>query len=276
MSSSSRSIAAARQKRAGEQSQQMNTSRPVTSISSQGAFAHQYQQQMMSKSIPISSKNVRSAQNINQGSGQNINQGSGVRSNTNIIQNNQADQSTKISISNAVGLITLRLGRLESIINDSIENGGLFNNNDNNDNNDNNTNATPHNMKLVSDEVFENIVNRINLLESKVIQFTNQNEKLEKLENEMTSMQSSIVALNTTLSLFINDTNEKFVDYENALTEIEKNIENNNDDVIITTEQNVDAKSAVEIDESMNNNSVNTNDLESDNKTNNDNDNETN
>ena len=78
------------------------------------------------------------------------------------------------------------------------------------------------------------------------------------------------------LSLFINDTNEKFVDYENALTEIEKNIENNNDDVIITTEQNVDAKSAVEIDESMNNNSVNTNDLESDNKTNNDNDNETN
>ena len=268
MSSSSRSIAAARQKRAGEQSQQMNTSRPVTSISSQGAFAHQYQQQMMSKSIPISSKNVRSAQNINQGSG--------VRNNNNIVQNSQTDQSTKISISNAVGLITLRLGRLESIINDSIENGGLFNNNDNNDNNDNNTNATPHNMKLVSDEVFENIVNRINLLESKVIQFTNQNEKLEKLENEMTSMQSSIVALNTTLSLFINDTNEKFVDYENALTEIEKNIENNNDDVIITTEQNVDAKSAVEIDESMNNNSDSTNDLESDNKTNNDNDNETN
>jgi len=95
MSSSSRSIAAARQKRAGEQSQPMNTSRPVTSISSQGAFAQQYQQQMMSKSIPISSKNVRSAQNINKGTG--------GRNNTNIIQNNQSDQSTKISISNAVG-----------------------------------------------------------------------------------------------------------------------------------------------------------------------------
>ena len=38
MSRSSRSIAAARQKRAGEQSQPMNTSRPVTSISSQGAL----------------------------------------------------------------------------------------------------------------------------------------------------------------------------------------------------------------------------------------------
>jgi hypothetical protein len=214
MSSSSRSIAAARQKRAGEQSQQMNTSRPVTSISSQGAFAQQYQQQMMSKSIPISSKNVRTAQNINKGTG--------GRNNTNIIQNNQSDQSTKISISNAVGLITLRLGRLESIINESIENGFL--NNDNNDNNDN-TNTTPHNMKLVSDEVFENIVNRINLLESKVIQFTNQHDKLEQLENEMKNMQSSLDNLNTILSSFVNDTNEKFMDYENALAEIEKNFE---------------------------------------------------
>jgi len=215
MSSSSRSIAAARQKRAGEQSQPMNTSRPVTSISSQGAFAQQYQQQMMSKSIPISSKNVRSAQNINQVSG--------VRNNNNIVQNNQTDQSTKISISNAVGLITLRLGRLESIINDSIEN-GVFNN-DNGDHSNNNTDTTPHNMKLVSDEVFENIVNRINLLESKVIQFTNQNEKLDKLENEMKNMQGSVDTLNTLLYSFINDTNEKFADYENALTEIEKNFE---------------------------------------------------
>jgi hypothetical protein len=66
MSSSSRSIAAARQKRAGEQSQPMNTSRPVTSISSQGAFAQQYQQQMMAQNIPVSSKNVRVAQNKGQ------------------------------------------------------------------------------------------------------------------------------------------------------------------------------------------------------------------
>ena len=66
MSSSSRSIAAARQKRAGEQSQPMNTSRPVTSISSQGAFAQQYQQQMMAQNIPVGSKNVRLAQNKNQ------------------------------------------------------------------------------------------------------------------------------------------------------------------------------------------------------------------
>ena len=106
MSSSSRSIAAARQKRAGEQSQPMNTSRPVTSISSQGAFAQQYQQQMMSQNnIPIGSKNIRVAQNRTQ----NPSQG---RINKNATQDNQMqqDQITKISVSNAIGLITLRLG----------------------------------------------------------------------------------------------------------------------------------------------------------------------
>ena len=260
MSSSSRSIAAARQKRAGEQSQPMNTSRPVTSISSQGAFAQQqYQQQMMSQSIPVGSKNVRLAQN----------KGQGQRVSSNV----QQEQSTKISVSNAIGLITLRLGRLENYVSEAIEDGKFNDNNDNNDNNVINNNSIHSNMKIVSDEVFENIVNRLSLLESKMI---NHNNQTENFVSEMSDIKNSINNLNSALTLFINETTNKFIDYEYALSEIEKNIENNNDDVIITTEQNVDAKSAVEIDESMNNNSVNTNDLESDNKTNNDNDNETN
>jgi hypothetical protein len=148
----------------------------------------------------------------------------------------------------------LRLGRLESLVSDVIDQGGF--------NNGNNTESTqiPSNMKLVSDEVFENIVNRINLLESKVIQFTNQTEKLE---NEMTNTQSSIIALNTLLTSFINDTNEKFVDYENALAEIEQNFEINTNDVNIMTEQIVDT-SLVEIDETKNDGNVIGDDLESD------------
>jgi len=247
MSSSSRSIAAARQKRAGEQSQTMNTSRPVTSISSQGAFAQQYQQQMMAQNIPVGSKNVRVAQNKGQ-----------IQGNQKFQQQHQQqeqEQTTKISVSNAIGLVTLRLGRLESIVSDAIEQGGF-----NNDGNNTESTQIPSNMKLVSDEVFENIVNRINLLESKVIQFTNQTEKLE---NEMTNTQSSIIALNTLLSSFINDTNEKFVDYENALAEIEQNFEINANDVNIMTEQIVDT-SVVEIDETVNDGNVITNDLESD------------
>jgi hypothetical protein len=77
-------------------------------------------------------------------------------------------------------------------------------------------------MKLVSDEVFENIVNRLNLLESKIIQFTNQNESFSK---DVSNIQTSIDNLNTNLSFFMSETNEKFVDYENALGEIEKNFE---------------------------------------------------
>jgi hypothetical protein len=212
MSSSSRSIAAARQKRAGEQSQPMNTSRPVTSISSQGAFAQQqYQQQMMSQSIPVGSKNVRVAQNRSQTQG-------GRETNQNIQQQQQA-QSTRISLSNAIGLITLRLGKLENSLNDAIEDGSF---NNNGDNNECDNSSLPPNMKLVSDEVFENIVNRLNLLESKIIHFTNQNESFSK---DISNIQTSIININTNLSFFMSETNEKFVDYENALGEIEKNFE---------------------------------------------------
>jgi len=205
MSSSSRSIAAARQKRAGEQSQPMNTSRPVTSISSQGAFAQQYQQQMMSQNIPGSSKNIRVAQNRSQS--QNIKGTQNMQ---------QQEQSTKISVSNAIGLITLRLGKLEKFIQEVNEDGGF------NNNNDIDSSSIPSNMKLVSDEVFENIVNRLNLLESKVINFNNQNEIFVK---NFSTIQSSIDNLNTKLSSFINETNERFTDYENALAEIEQNFE---------------------------------------------------
>ena len=233
MSSSSRSIAAARQKRAGEQSQPMNNSRPVTSISSQGAFAQQYQQQMMSQSIPVGSKNVRIAQNKSQTQGGRV-----INQNT----QEQQEQSTRISVSNAIGLITLRLGKLENLVNDAIDDGNFTNNTNNNEHD---VSSLPANMKLVSDEVFENIVNRLNLLESKVINFTNQNESFAK---DISNIHSSIVNLNTNLSFFMKETNEKFVDYENALGEIEKNFEvdtllnevNKGESVEITNEDNLE------------------------------------
>jgi len=133
MSSSSRSIAAARQKRASEQGQPMNNSRPVTSISSQGAFAQQYQQQMMSQSIAVNSKNVRVAQNRSQLQG-------GRGGNQNVQQQEQQEQSTKISVSNAIGLITLRLGKLEKMIAEVSEDGRFSNN-------DNDMSSIPPNMK---------------------------------------------------------------------------------------------------------------------------------
>lgn len=200
MSSSSRSIAAARQKRAGEQSQQINTSRPVTSISSQAAFAQQYQQQRMPQNVQIGGKNVRPPQNINQ---------------NNAYTNQPAQQSTKISVSNAIGLITLRLGKLEEIVNDiSVGGDGNINNGANN--------MMQSDMKLVSDEVFENIVNRLNLLESKILN-KNIDTYMEKIDNETNEMKNVIANLHNTFYNFMNETNEKFVDYENALALIEEN-----------------------------------------------------
>jgi hypothetical protein len=227
MSSSSRSIAAARQKRAGEQVQKMNTSRPVTSISSQSAFAQQFQQQqqqMMNAPSSIGNRNIRSVQ-------------------TNqplpspVMPQVSQDQITKISVSDAVGLITLRLGRLESIVNESIEDGMFKHNSDNNIE----KNIIPSNMKLVSDEVFENIVNRINLLESKMISFNNQ---LENITKEVSDVKNIVVDNNSTIHSFMNETNEKFVIYENALAEIESNlevvspVEANNDEVVVTSNEN--------------------------------------
>ena len=200
MSSSSRSIAAARQKRAGEQSQQINTSRPVTSISSQAAFAQQYQQQRMPQNVQSGGKNVRPPQNINQ---------------NNAYTNQPAQQSTKISVSNAIGLITLRLGKLEEIVNDiSVGGDGNINNGANN--------MMQSDMKLVSDEVFENIVNRLNLLESKILN-KNIDTYMEKIDNETNEMKNVIANLHNTFHNFMNETNEKFVDYENALALIEEN-----------------------------------------------------
>jgi len=250
MSSSSRSIAAARQKRAGEQSQPMNTSRPVTSISSQGAFAQQqqYQQQMMSQSIPVGSKNVRVAQNRSQG----------PRGSSNV----QQEQSTKISVSNAIGLITLRLGRLENYVSEAIEDGKF---NENNDNNVINNNSIPSNMKIVSDEVFENIVNRLNLLESKMI---NHNNQTENFVSEMSDIKNSINNLNSALTLFINETTNKFIDYEYALSEIESNLEldttnvkvDGQDDVTFINDNSDESNNAnIETSEPLENNQSSTN-----------------
>jgi len=219
--SSSRSIAAARQKRAGEQSSQpMNNSRPITSISSQGAFA---QQQMMSQNIAVNGKNVRVAQNRAQNS----------RSASNM-QQQQPEQTTKISISNAIGLVTLRLGRLENYISEMVED-GKFNNNNNNDDGNGGNPSIPSNMKLVSDEVFENIVNRLNLLESKIIQSTSQTDNLNK---DVADIKKAINNFNAVLASFINETNEKFMDYEAALAEIEQKIEINADMNVDNNETN--------------------------------------
>jgi len=219
--SSSRSIAAARQKRANDSQQKMNTSRPVTSIASHNVFSQQYQaqypqqphqtnQQQMSSpnNIPIGNKNVRNIQKP-----QTYKTDRMVQPN---VQPNP-EQISKISFSDAVGLITLRLSRLETIVNETSEDGSFKSNNT-----ENNINIIHPNMKIITDEIFENIVNRINLLESKIITFGAQ---IENIMKEMIEVKSVTIENNFTIASFVKETNERFAIYETALTELENNLQ---------------------------------------------------
>ena len=118
--SSSRSIAAARQRRAGEPAPISQQRPPVTSINSQKAFAPQQQQEGPGQipQVPVG----------------------------------------KLSIGDAFALVTIRLGRVESII-QKLESDGFIG-----------ANAQPpnssemehdENMRLVTDTVIRNIVIKV-------------------------------------------------------------------------------------------------------------------
>ena len=139
--SSSRSIAAARNRRAGEQAP---TSRPGTSISGQPAFSQQQQQSKRSATAQNSTPNVPVTAN-----------------------------NAKLTISDAIGLITLRLGRVEQIIMEAEHNGGFTGGS-----------SIPDNTHLVDKSVINSIVNRLDSLEKKEKDSSN-NQQTSKLENEI-------------------------------------------------------------------------------------------
>ena len=203
--SSSRSIAAARNRRSGDapvniQGQQ----RPVTSISSQAAFSQQ-------NGRPSSQNQKLYNQNQNQ---------------------NQQQQETskpsnglpfsKLSVSDAIGLVTLRLGRVEQYMIDIQEQGGISNT------------SVPDNKLVIDNSVITNIVSRLDSLEKKEHSSTN-NEKLVYLENEVVALKNIIMKLTNDMNVFVQSTSEKFIDYEEAFIELEKSILTN--DTLLTVEQ---------------------------------------
>ena len=226
--SSSRSIAAARQKRAGEQSSNTNNNsgRPVTSISSSSVFSQQPQQSRQPpgnvKYNQISTNAGRQQRSGNSQTQQSISTAA------------QQKQMTKISVPDAIGLITLRLGKLEKFIQESMEDGSLsFMSNNSND-------FETNNMKLVSHEVFENITNRLENLEKKNNSNNNNNtnDQITKINKDIKDIKDSINNLNMKVSSFMNETQEKFLDYESAIVEIEKNIGLTNEEIYNEEENN--------------------------------------
>lgn len=170
--SSSRSIAAARNRRAGDPPSQPQ-GKPMTSIASQSAFSQNYQpQNYPAQNYPAQNYPPQNypAQNY---------QPSGPNKNVRVGKSNQPPPPqvnsnnlpfTKLSISDAIGLITLRLGRVEQFIIEFEEEGkntGSLN--------------IPDNMRLIDNSVLTNIVNRLDSLEKK----ETSNTEIIKMEKEL-------------------------------------------------------------------------------------------
>jgi hypothetical protein len=189
--SSSKSIAAARARRSGEQQQQQQ--RPNTSIASAKAFNQQ-------QSMPQSSQQQQQ-QRPTASYGQ---------------------PGGKISVSDAIGLTTIRLGKVEQFIQRLQEEGGL-----------NSSFDLPDNSQLIDKSVITNIISRIDSLEKR--DGTNMNEKIGKLENEIKSIRELLNATKNSFDSYVQSNEKRFEDIDTAFIELESHLvihDENSDEVV--------------------------------------------
>lgn len=226
--SSSRSIAAARNRRAGEQ-QQPQINRPGTSIAAQPAFSQQTQGK---RNIPTTNSTP----------------------NVQVTSNGNTNSNAKLSISDAIGLITLRLGRVEQIIMDAEHNGGF-----------NSGSSIPDNTHLVDKSVINSIVNRLDFLEKKEKESAS-NSQTSKLETELRGIKDLLMSQMVKYEKFVLETDKKFLDIDDAFVEVEKNQEalcNSSflTDTNINTATNNDDNTEVETDMLTNDTTIFSNNL---------------
>ena len=182
--SSSKSIAAARARRSGEQQQQQQQQRPNTSIASAKAFNPQQQMQPPQQQ---------------------------QRPGTGPVPIGYGQPGGKISISDAIGLTTIRLGKVEQFIQRIQEEGGL-----------NNSFDIPDNAQLIDKSVITNIISRIDSLEKR--DGTNMNEKIGRLENEIRSIRELLNATKSNFDSYVQSNDKRFEDFEGAFVELEKGL----------------------------------------------------
>ncbi len=192
--SSSRSIAAARNRRSGDVVQQQQPNRPNTSIGSSSAFSQQ--------------PNHKTQQNNFVKPGPNSNANSNVNPNV---------PFSKISISDAIGLITLRLGKAEQFLIDLQNDGGGL------------SSSLPENTQLVDSSVLMSIINRLDSIEKKEQQTT---QILTRIEKSIADIKNELTAK---IDTFVNETNLRFDDVDSAFVLFEQNL--HEEDNIVLTEQ---------------------------------------
>lgn len=227
---SSRSLAAARARRGGESAPPVSGNRPGTSIGSHAAFAPQ-QQTPPGYNHNAQPNNVRTSKPGNQQEQQQ--------------QGKQGLPFTKLTVSDAIGLITLRLGRVEQWVIDTEH--------ENEENSGNTHFGLPENSKIIDTSILNNIVSRLDSLEKRETRedsstlsenisklgeqltrigdegikhnllISKHSEQLFKFERELVETKDILKTFMIKYDMFASETNNKFTDYEFALSELEKN-----------------------------------------------------
>ena len=203
--SGSRSIAAARSRRAGEQSNIVSGGRPVTSIASQSAFANQQYTPQQQHQQQYQQQQQQQQQQYQQQ------------------QLPQPQPFTKLSISTAIGLITLRLGRIEQMIIDK----GIDNINPNPNSC---MDVLPENSKIIDNSILVSMINRLDSLEKKE-QTTLNLEKVIQLQTELNSTKETLLKLTSQIETFMKETSDKLIDFEAGIAEIENTVFVENPDI---------------------------------------------
>ena len=254
---SSRSLAAARARRAGENAPPVSGNRPGTSIGSHAAFAPQppFQNQP-----PFQGQFQGQGQQQFQGQPSNVRVARGQQQNAyqQVQQSQQQSQNgmpfSKLSIGDAIGLITLRLGRCEQWIieteHETEQNGGS-------------SGGIPENARVVDNSVLTSFVNRLDSLEkrepgsvsgsgsydsdavaklsedvtkmnehlAKIVEEASKHslitakhtEQLFRFERELVETKDILKTFMLKYDLFTSETNDKLGDFEYAISELEKN-----------------------------------------------------
>jgi hypothetical protein len=233
---SSRSLQAARSRRAGENVPPVSGNRPVTSIGSQAAFAQQMPNGM-AYNMPPPPNNVRTARSMQQQQQQHQHQQHQQPPSNNLPFN-------KLSISDAIGLITLRLGRVEQWVMETEHE-----NEHDHDMSSKNGGEIQSGHTIIDNATLTTIINRLDSLEKNsnpsgedvktlgeqfkrmsedvnkhTIELAKNTEQVFRFNRELTETKDILKSFMVKYDMFAQETTQNFSDYEVALGDLEKRI----------------------------------------------------
>lgn len=255
---SSRSLAAAKAKRTGDQAPPVSGNRPITSIGSHAAFAPQ----------PVHPNNVRVARSMQPPQQQQMYQQQQQQQMYQQQQQMYQQQQpagpqpktnglpfSKLTVSDAIGLITLRLGRVEQWIIDTDHETA-----------DNGTAAgvstgIPDNHKIIDNSVLTTIINRLDSLEKNggngqsgfsseevsklaeevkimkeqiarigedvtkhTLELAKNTEQVFRFNRELVETKDILKSFMVKYDMFAQETTQNFSDYDTALADLEARV----------------------------------------------------